>query len=165
MDRLEIADRLGFTSSATYQILVKGFLDESWAERLNGMTIVNKILDAGPPVTKLQGQVRDQAELLGRHFSKNGTRFDAVYTRSINNPSVAAKVIAEFTRVSSLVPAAQMEQLVEPLSERELEILQLLVVLLAQLVLHLGGLLGDELLDPGVQLLLARPGGRRAVLI
>ncbi|MGD9343887.1 MAG: hypothetical protein PVJ25_07600 [Desulfuromonadales bacterium] len=65
MDKLEIADRLGFTSSATYQILVKGFLDESWAERLNGMTIVNKILDAGPPVTKLQGQVRDQAELLG----------------------------------------------------------------------------------------------------
>jgi DNA-binding NarL/FixJ family response regulator len=42
---------------------------------------------------------------------------------SILEPSVAAKVIAEFTRVSSLVPAAQMEQLVEPLSERELEIL------------------------------------------
>jgi DNA-binding NarL/FixJ family response regulator len=42
---------------------------------------------------------------------------------SILEPSVAAKVIAEFTRVSGLVPAAQMEQLVEPLSERELEIL------------------------------------------
>ena len=42
---------------------------------------------------------------------------------SILEPTVAAKVIAEFTRVSSLVPAAQMEQLVEPLSERELEIL------------------------------------------
>jgi DNA-binding NarL/FixJ family response regulator len=42
---------------------------------------------------------------------------------SILEPSVAAKVIAEFTRVSSMVPAAQMEQLVEPLSERELEIL------------------------------------------
>jgi DNA-binding NarL/FixJ family response regulator len=45
---------------------------------------------------------------------------------SILEPSVAAKVIAEFTRVSSLVPAAQMEQLVEPLSERELEILALI---------------------------------------
>ena len=45
---------------------------------------------------------------------------------SILEPSVAAKVIAEFTRVSSLVPAAQMEQLVEPLSERELEILTLI---------------------------------------
>ena len=42
---------------------------------------------------------------------------------SILEPSVAAKVIAEFTRVSSMVPAAQMEQLVEPLSERELEVL------------------------------------------
>jgi DNA-binding NarL/FixJ family response regulator len=46
--------------------------------------------------------------------------------QSILEPSVAAKVIAEFTRVSSLVPAAQMEQLVEPLSERELEILALI---------------------------------------
>ena len=45
---------------------------------------------------------------------------------SILEPSVAAKVIAEFTRVSSLVPLAQMEQLVEPLSERELEILALI---------------------------------------
>jgi len=45
---------------------------------------------------------------------------------SILEPSVAAKVIAEFTRVSSMVPAAQMEQLVEPLSERELEILGLI---------------------------------------
>jgi DNA-binding NarL/FixJ family response regulator len=45
---------------------------------------------------------------------------------SILEPSVAAKVIAEFTRVSSVVPAAQMEQLVEPLSGRELEILSLI---------------------------------------
>jgi DNA-binding NarL/FixJ family response regulator len=46
--------------------------------------------------------------------------------QSILEPSVAAKVIAEFTRVSSMVPAAQMEGLVEPLSERELEILALI---------------------------------------
>jgi DNA-binding NarL/FixJ family response regulator len=46
--------------------------------------------------------------------------------QSILEPSVAAKVIAEFTRVSSMVPSAQMEQLVEPLSERELEILGLI---------------------------------------
>jgi DNA-binding NarL/FixJ family response regulator len=45
---------------------------------------------------------------------------------SILEPSVAAKVITEFSRVSSMVPAAQMEQLVEPLSERELEILALI---------------------------------------
>jgi len=45
---------------------------------------------------------------------------------SILEPSVAAKVIAEFTRLSRLVPSAQMDQLVEPLSERELEILSLI---------------------------------------
>lgn len=45
---------------------------------------------------------------------------------SILEPSVAAKVIAEFSRVSSMVPPAQMEALVEPLSERELEILGLI---------------------------------------
>jgi DNA-binding NarL/FixJ family response regulator len=45
---------------------------------------------------------------------------------SILEPSVAAKVIAEFTRVSSMVPAAQMEQMIEPLSQRELEILALI---------------------------------------
>lgn len=42
---------------------------------------------------------------------------------SILEPSVAAKVIAEFTRVSSMLPSTQMEQLTESLSERELEIL------------------------------------------
>jgi DNA-binding NarL/FixJ family response regulator len=46
--------------------------------------------------------------------------------QSILEPSVAAKVIAEFTRVSSMVPSAQMEQMAEPLSERELEILGLI---------------------------------------
>jgi DNA-binding NarL/FixJ family response regulator len=45
---------------------------------------------------------------------------------SILQPSVAAKVIAELKRVSSMVPLVQMEGLVEPLSERELEILRLI---------------------------------------
>jgi DNA-binding NarL/FixJ family response regulator len=45
---------------------------------------------------------------------------------SILEPSVAAKVITEFKRVSSMVPPVQMEGLVEPLSERELEILGLI---------------------------------------
>ena len=65
MDALDIATSLKFTSPAKYQILVKGFLDESWSERLNGLTIVNMNHDSGLPVTKLHGQIRDQAELLG----------------------------------------------------------------------------------------------------
>ncbi len=45
---------------------------------------------------------------------------------SILGPSVTAKVIAEFSRVSSLVPATHREQLIEPLSDREMEILTLI---------------------------------------
>lgn len=45
---------------------------------------------------------------------------------SILEPSVAAKVIEEFSRISNMVPARKMDQLVEPLSERELEILFLI---------------------------------------
>jgi DNA-binding NarL/FixJ family response regulator len=45
---------------------------------------------------------------------------------SILQPSVAAKVITEFTRVSSMLPPAQTEPLIEPLSERESEILGLI---------------------------------------
>ena len=50
----------------------------------------------------------------------------AARDESVLEPSVAAKVITEFSRVSSMVPAEQMEGLVEPLSEREREILALI---------------------------------------
>jgi DNA-binding NarL/FixJ family response regulator len=42
---------------------------------------------------------------------------------SFLQPSVAARVIAEFTRVTQAPPAERAQPLVEPLSERELEIL------------------------------------------
>jgi len=45
---------------------------------------------------------------------------------SILDPSVAAKVVQEFSRVSSMVPAASPEVLPEPLSEREIELLGLI---------------------------------------
>jgi DNA-binding NarL/FixJ family response regulator len=44
---------------------------------------------------------------------------------SILDPTVAAKVVAEFSRVSSLVTANRPEVLPEPLSEREIEVLRL----------------------------------------
>ncbi len=47
---------------------------------------------------------------------------------SILDPSVAAKVVAEFSRVSSLVTATSSEVLIEPLSEREIEVLRLVTV-------------------------------------
>ena len=65
MTKLKHSAGLKFTSPAAYRIYVKGFLDESWSERLNGMTILNMFSDEGLPITKLYGQVCDQAELLG----------------------------------------------------------------------------------------------------
>ena len=47
---------------------------------------------------------------------------------SILDPSVAAKVVAEFSRVSSMVKAINAEVLPEPLSEREIEVLRLVMV-------------------------------------
>lgn len=44
---------------------------------------------------------------------------------SILEPSVAAKVVAEFSRVSPLATATRSEVLPEPLSEREIEVLRL----------------------------------------
>ena len=45
---------------------------------------------------------------------------------SILEPSVAAKVVAEFSRVSSLVGETSSEVLPEPLSQREIELLRLI---------------------------------------
>jgi DNA-binding NarL/FixJ family response regulator len=45
---------------------------------------------------------------------------------SILDPSVAAKVVAEFSRVSRLVGGTSSEVLLEPLSEREIELLKLI---------------------------------------
>ena len=45
---------------------------------------------------------------------------------SILDPSVAAKVVQEFSRVSSMVPATSSEVLPEPLSGREIELLSLI---------------------------------------
>jgi len=45
---------------------------------------------------------------------------------SILDPSVAAKVVQEFSRVSSMIPSTNAEALPEPLSEREVELLALI---------------------------------------
>ena len=47
---------------------------------------------------------------------------------SILDPSVAAKVVAEFSRVSRLVGGTSSEVLPEPLSEREIELLRLIAL-------------------------------------
>jgi hypothetical protein len=57
--------RLDLAMPATYRITVLGNLDESWSDRLGGMSITPTSDSSGSPVTILSGQLRDQAALLG----------------------------------------------------------------------------------------------------
>ena len=61
----KITNDMKFTSPAHYRIHVKGFLDESWSDRLNGMSINNQTSPTGTPIAELTGKVRDQAALIG----------------------------------------------------------------------------------------------------
>ena len=50
---------------ATYQISVQGWIDPTWSNRLDGMTISLVTADADSPITTLVGEVSDQAALAG----------------------------------------------------------------------------------------------------
>jgi hypothetical protein len=54
-----------FDRPGKYRIRVQGSLDESWSERLAGMTIISSSQESQAPVTTLVGRLRDQAELSG----------------------------------------------------------------------------------------------------
>lgn len=54
-----------FDLPATYQISVQGRIDPNWSDRLEGMAISLATLEAGPPVTTLEGELSDQAALAG----------------------------------------------------------------------------------------------------
>ena len=55
---------LNFDRPATYQIHVKGYLPESWSDRLGGMSVTDD-REGKPPATILCGRLQDQAALLG----------------------------------------------------------------------------------------------------
>ena len=54
-----------FDLPATYQISVQGRIDPNWSDRLEGMTISLATVEAGPPVTTLEGELSDQTALAG----------------------------------------------------------------------------------------------------
>lgn len=56
---------LDFASSASYRIRVEGFLDDSWSDKLIGMTIDNQGAGCSTPIATLSVKVGDQEELLG----------------------------------------------------------------------------------------------------
>lgn len=58
-------NRTYLTSPAWYEIRIQGYLDESWSDRLGGMTILPSEDEAGNTITTLRGQLPDQAALFG----------------------------------------------------------------------------------------------------
>ncbi len=52
-------------SIAIYRIRIRGFLHESWSERMSGVTIAVESQPEGAPVTVLTGRFQDQAALAG----------------------------------------------------------------------------------------------------
>jgi hypothetical protein len=54
-----------FDHPSTYHIVIAGFLDAEWSDRLGGMTITNTKNAAGADETALDGSLTDQPALLG----------------------------------------------------------------------------------------------------
>jgi hypothetical protein len=54
-----------FDRPATYQISVQGQIDPNSSDLLGGMTISPSSEEVSPPVTTLEGDLRDQADLAG----------------------------------------------------------------------------------------------------
>jgi hypothetical protein len=65
--RVKIPSRkpIPFDLPAIYQISVQGRIDPTWSDRLGGMTISLPMAETSPPVTLLEGELRDQATLAG----------------------------------------------------------------------------------------------------
>ena len=71
MDR-ESPNNLGMTTPATYQIIVKGKLDDNWTDWFNVTNISHSHSMDTKPQTTFTCQVKDQAELLGILNHLNG---------------------------------------------------------------------------------------------
>ena len=54
---------LTMAGAATYQIIVQGTIDPSWASRLAGMNITERLADNGEVETVLIGRLADQTAL------------------------------------------------------------------------------------------------------
>ena len=65
MVSIPLRNAIPFDGPATYQISVQGRIDPDWSDRLAGMTIRLITEEASHPVTTLDGELSDQAALLG----------------------------------------------------------------------------------------------------
>jgi hypothetical protein len=65
MVRIPFSNAIPFDRPAAYQIRVQGRIDPNWAGLMAGMTLSLTQEQACPPVTTLEGELSDQAALLG----------------------------------------------------------------------------------------------------
>ena len=73
---------LPYDRSGTYVIHVAGRLDESWADRLGGLSIVTIEEDEGDqPVSILKGCLPDQAALFGILTTLYNLRYPLLFVR------------------------------------------------------------------------------------
>ncbi len=54
-----------FGGPATYRIVVRGTVSESWHRRLGGLEVTTSSPEIGESLTVLRGRIRDQAALHG----------------------------------------------------------------------------------------------------
>lgn len=59
------AEQTLFDSPARYQICVRGWINWNWSDRLEGMDIKLDVDDGGHTTCTLEGELLDQAALLG----------------------------------------------------------------------------------------------------
>ena len=59
------ADDLRFDGPAVYRIRIRGRIPAHWSNRLEGMIVAVDTPGARPPVTTLEGELGDQASLVG----------------------------------------------------------------------------------------------------
>jgi hypothetical protein len=60
-----VPKRSGFDGPATYRIQVEGRVPAKWGDRLEGMTVTVWTSETEPQLTRLQGELSDQAALAG----------------------------------------------------------------------------------------------------
>ena len=76
--------KIEFDSLGTYRIKVTGYLDDSWSDRLGGMTITSKSKRGQPPVTTLTGELLDQTELAGVLSTLNDLGYPLQSVKKVN---------------------------------------------------------------------------------
>lgn len=72
-----------FTGASVYRITIRGYLDDSWSNRLGGVTIQHKETKDNTTITTLQGELPDQAALFGILNSLYGLGFAILSVESI----------------------------------------------------------------------------------